>query len=259
MEKQTLKQLKRVLLVFVILMIPLSYVLYVAIKTDEVYFLVQESQMLNAQEIDNEELLRKIDFIMKLNPWNNALYGMKVNILISQKQYQSALKCSKERDAYITTGLIYEYLNEGDSAKIYYKKEVNRILNKINQFNDNPSLKRNLERQLAMLYKFIGDNENSVKYMKEIPDDIDYQEKKNLEWQDFYIENYKGGGYKNFLEGEISIFGTDSIPTGIDIDSLITANRFYYNGKSEIGETITYEIRKIFEQKAIECGMNKIE
>ena len=257
MDKQSFKKLKTVLIAFVILIIPLSYVLFVVVKTDEVYTIYQNEYRFGTKK-DNKEMLEKIDFALSLNPWNKSLLGMKVNLLMNNKQYHLALDYTKDIEAYETTALLYEYLNDEDSAKIYYKKEILRLENMLDNYKDEPTIFRSMERQLALLYTFIGDDANVIKYMKEMPVDIDYYDKINLQRIDFYIENYAGGGYKDYLEGERLVFGTDHISNSIDIDSLITANRFFYDGETCVGEKCTYKIRKIFEQKALKCGLNKI-
>ncbi len=41
---------------------------------------------------------------------------------MKQKEYGKALNCILETDAYFFTALLYEYLNNDDSAKICYRK-----------------------------------------------------------------------------------------------------------------------------------------
>ncbi len=128
---------------------------------------------------------------------------------------------------------------------------------KENTKDENLSLQ--IERQLALVYTFLGEKDNAKKYLKEVPGNFDKNQKRIIQQYDFYIENYKSGGYKDFLEGETVLLGIDSLQPNIDIDSLFEANRIYYSGYTTSGDDYEYEIKKIFEKKALSLGMNKIE
>jgi len=234
------------------------YFMYAASKFDEAKEAYNNLVVHNDNsKIDN--VLLKINDASKFIFWKKHLKELKIQLLIRKKEYRKALKYIKQTDAYLYTGLIYEILNKSDSAKIYYEKEIQRQIDNIDDYSDNLSLQLQAERNIGLLYTFVGNNNKAKEYLREIPSEIDSNERKILLQYDFYIENYQSGGYKDFIEGDIISFGIDSISKNIDLDSLIEANRFYYNGYIGSDNKYIYKVKRIFEEKAISCGMNKIE
>jgi HEPN domain-containing protein len=196
------------------------------------------------------ELINKADHCIF---WRKNRSSKKAQLYFKKKDYKKALIYSKETENFLLTSLIYEISNKPDSATVFYRKKIEKLLNTIKNIDDKV-LKLDAERQIALLYTFVGDSKAADKYLKPIPKDFDSRQKRMLLKYDFYIENYISGGYKDLLEGETVLFGIDSLPKYIDLDSLMNVHRFYFN------ESINskYKIKKIFENKAIKAGFNKL-
>ncbi len=258
MEKSIQKKLKIVLILFLILSIPLAFIVISSFKMDEANKAYEEAIIYN-DEKKIDIAIQKIDNAMKFVFWKSNLLNQKVQLLYAKKEYRKALVCTDKIEVYLFKGLIYEHLNNSDSAKIFYKKEIPLLKEQLKDYENNEDLSLQVERQIALVYTFLGEKEKAEKYIREIPNNYDINNKRIIQHYDFYIENYKSGGYKDFLEGETVSYGVDSIPKNLDLDSLFESNRFYYNGYSSTGDRHIYEIRKIFEKKAISIGMNRIE
>ncbi|NOX45786.1 MAG: hypothetical protein GXO89_02275 [Chlorobi bacterium] len=258
MERPIRKKLKTVVITFTILILPLLYLLFVLIKQDEANKAYEEAIVFGDKDKDNLAI-RKIDYAIRFVPWNRTLKNQKVQLLMKRKEYRKALNCILETDAYFFTALLYEYLNSDDSAKIYYRKGIPLLIEQLQDYNNDLVLLYQGERQVALFYTFLGEKEKAKKYLRKIPNTLDYYQTRIINQFDYYIESYQSGGYKDFLEGKTVFFGVDCIPKSIEIDSLIDANHFYYNGREGTGDDYQYEIKMIFEQKAVSCGMNKID
>ncbi|MFB6320808.1 hypothetical protein [Saccharicrinis sp. FJH54] len=257
MERSILKKLKLVLIAFTVLAIPMSYVIIASIKMDNANEAYKEVMINDGKKIDLA--IQKINNAQKIVFWKNNLTNQKAELLYKKKEYRKVLNCIGNTKAYLYKSLIYEHLNKSDSAKIFYEKEIPLLKERLSKCKNDAVLSLQIERQIALVYTFLGEKENASKYLKKIPNDFYFYQRRMIQEYDFYIEDYKSGGYKNYLEGETVIFGIDSLTSNIDIDSLFDSNRFYYNGYTSFDGEYEFKIKKIFEKKALSIGMNKIE
>ncbi|NOQ25544.1 MAG: hypothetical protein GQ564_09315 [Bacteroidales bacterium] len=257
MEKSIKNQLKIVIVAFIIIAFPMGYIVITSIKLDKANEAYEKAMIYDDKKIDLA--IQEIDNALKFVFWKSNLTNQKAQLLYKKKEYRKILNCIKNTKAHLYKGLIYEHLNKSDSAKVFYKKEIPELKEQLREYKDDENLSLQIERQIALVYTFLGETDNARKYLKEFTNDYDINQKRMLQEYDFYIENYKSGGYKDFLEGETVLFGIDSFPSNIDIDSLFELNRFYYKGYTATNDVYEYKIKKIFEKKAISIGMNKIE
>lgn len=257
MEKSNNRKLKIVFVAFIIIAFPLGYIMIALARQDKANNLYEKAMIYDDNKIDLA--IQEIDNALKFVFWKSNLTNQKVQLLYRKKEYRKILKCIENTKTYLYKGLIYEHLQNHDSANVFYSKEIPELKKQLSKHKGNEYLALQIERQLALLYTFLGKTDSARVLIKEIPKDYDLNRKRMIQQYDFYIENYQSGGYKDFLEGEIVHFGIDSLPTNLDIDSLFESNRFYYNGYTENGNVYQYEIKKIFERKALSLGMNKID
>jgi tetratricopeptide (TPR) repeat protein len=252
-EKSIKKKLRIVLISFMILLLPLGYFIRVSFVMDKTNRVYQ-----NAIEIGGQKnilaALNQIDKARSFIFWDIYMLHQKAQLLYKLKKYRRALETIKHKDNFIYQGLLYEHLEETDSAKICYKKAIVGLKKALRKQKDNIYLYSENERRIALMYAFLNDSVNSKKYLKQISSELDFFRKDMILRYDYYIDSYKSGGYKDFIEGETIYFNADSIPIGTDKDSLFRANRFYYNSYS--GNQ--YEIKALFEDKALLIGMQKI-
>ncbi len=253
LEKSIKKKLRIVLISFMILLLPLGYfirVTFIMDKTNEVYQ--------DAIEIGGRQnilaALNQIDKARSFIFWDIYMLHQKAQLLYKLKDYRQALETIKHKDNFIYQGLLYEHLGKSDSALICYKKAIPVLQKALRKQKDNIYLYSENERRIALMFAFLGDSVNSKKYLKPISSELDYFRRDMILRYDYYIDAYKNGGYKDFIEGETNYYNADSIPNRIDKDSLFRANRFYYNSYS--GNQ--YEIKALFEDKALLIGMRKI-
>ena len=257
MDKSIKKKLKIVLVAFIIIAIPIGYFMITSIKLDKANEAYEEAMIYDDNKIDLA--IQEIDNALRFVFGESNLTNQKAQLLYKKKEYRKILDCIENTKAYLYKGLIYEHLNNSDSAKIYYKKEIPKLKQQLKDYENDENLLFQVERQIALIYTFIGEQEKAIKYLKKIPNNFDFNQKRIIQQYDFYIENYKSGGYKDFLEGETVFYGVDSLSKSVDIDSLFEWNRFYYNGYTGSDDRCIYEIKKIFEQQAISSGLNKID
>jgi tetratricopeptide (TPR) repeat protein len=257
MDKTVKKKLKIVLWAFIIISIPVGFFIYSALLIDKAYKAFEEA-IFSDKNKDIELALKRIDNAESFAFFDNNLVNKKVQLLYRKKEYRKALNAVKRKDAYIYKGLLYEHLNRSDSAAILYEKVIPELKKKWKKNRGNAYLAYEIERQIALFYTFLNQSESAKEYLNEIPKEYDPELRELLLHYDYYIENYISGGYKDYIEGETLLFGIDSI-SDMNMDSLFAANRFYFDSHSYSGNKHKYEIKKIFEQKAIGIGMNRIE
>lgn len=256
MEKVFRGKLKVILIAFILVSIPIAYIVVLSLKLDKANKAYEEVIIFD-DDSKIDLAIQKIDAARKFVFWKSNLLNQKVQLLYRKKKYREILKCSENIDAYLFKGLIYEHLNQSDSAHLFYKKEIPELKKSLKDYRNNENLLLQVERQIALVYTFLGETEKAREYLRDIPENYDFQQRESIQIYDFYIESYKSGGFKDFLEGETAYFDKDSISKSLDFDSLVEANRFYFNGNTVIDNSSLYEIKTIFEQKALVIGMNK--
>ncbi|MBS2213996.1 hypothetical protein KEM09_21485 [Carboxylicivirga mesophila] len=257
MEKSVIKKLRIVLWAFIIISIPAGYYIYSASLLDKAYKAWEVASISDKDE-DIEFALNKIEEAEPFAIFDKNLVNIKVQLLYRKKEYRKVLEAIEEKNLLIYKGLLYEHLDRSDSAAICYEKAIPMLKNQQKKIKKDVHFANEIGRQIALCYTFLSQTDSANKYLTKIPEDYDPELKEWLLQYDYYIENYVSGGYKDYLEGETLLFGTDSI-SNMNIDSLFTANRFYFDNHSSRGNKHEYEIKKIFEQKAISIGMNRIE
>ncbi|HEY6913314.1 MAG TPA: hypothetical protein VI413_01470 [Paludibacter sp.] len=256
MEKSIKKKIEIVFVAFIIIALPMGYIMIASIKQEKANKAYEQAMVYDDNKIDFA--IQEIDNALKFVFWKSNLTNQKVQLLYKKKEYRKILNCIKNTKAYLYKGLIYEQLQESDSANVFYIKEIPELKKQLGEYSDKEYLSLQIERQLALIYTFLKETDSARIFLKEIPNDYNLIQKRMIQQYDFYIENYQSGGYKDFLEGETVHFGMDSLPSNLDIDSLFEKNRFYYNGYTTNDNVYEYEIKKIFEKKALSLGMNKI-
>jgi len=257
MDKSTRKKIRIVLIAFFIISIPAGYYIYTAILLDKAYKAYERAIIMD----EDDEIELALTIINKIEPfafYDQNLTNIKVQLLYRQKEYRKALNAVGKIDAYIYKALLYEHLNRSDSAFLLYEKVIPKLKRQQKKNKKNIHLAYEIERQIALFYTFLNQNESANEFLSKIPEDYNPELREMLHHYDYYIENYVSGGYKDYLEGETVLFGIDSIPK-VNVDSLFEANRFYYDSYSSSSKKYEYEIKKIFEQKAINVGMNRIK
>ncbi len=262
MDKLIKKKLKFVLIGFLIAVIPIGYWLYFSLQFDKANKAFNEGNFTdNKTQIEN--CIKEIDKALKIIPWNKNLNSWKSTLNFKIGNYKEALNYALKIDAYLYAGMIYEYLEQPDSAIMFYKKLIKPQIKQMKKLDDIGG--RTLaERQIALVYNFIGDSCKVVEYLKEIPIETNYQMREMILQYDYYIENYKSGGYKDFLYGEIICMKNDSLSEKFVIDSLIDVNRFYYDSYSSSqvkgrDENAVYGFKEIFKDKATSLGFIEID
>lgn len=270
MKKPANKRLKRVLIAFVIIMIPLSYIIALAYSIDLNDKAVENAIILHPN--DKIEINKSIDHIniaIKIYPWNYSFRMNKAQMLMKLNNYRGALNSAKKGTdlnkqypyglEYI--GMIYEYLDLPDSAKIYYSKAIDRYKQKLEHKNNNIRL----TQEIALLYTFLNDSINANKFITHLSKDTDDNTKELLKIFNFYIENYQSGGLKDFYEGETIRMIHNSINNDSIIDNLLLKNRIYPNTANgtivfeNYDNKKVYRFRKIFEDKAKSIGFIEIK
>lgn len=257
MDKQTKKRIKIVLIGFCVLIIPISYWMYSSIVFERANQAFNEAQFSEDSEII-EKSIAEIAKALKVKPWDKILKSMISTLHLKNGDYYYALDFALKNNAYLYSGMIYEYLEKPDSAKIYYKLAVEQYKKQLNKLKE-IEIKLQVERQISLIYTFIEDTLMAKKYLNDIPPEIDYQMRKMIMQYDYYIENYSKGGYKDFLYGEIICMKNDSISDSYVIDSLLEANRFYYEEYflekiENQKEKAIFKFKKIFQDKAQRIG-----
>lgn len=257
MDKSLKKKLKIILWALVIISIPAGFFIYSAFLLDKAYEAYEVTSYSDKIE-DIELALKRIDDAEPFAFYDKNLANIKFKLLYSNKEYRKALNALRNKEAIIQKALLYEQLGRSDSALIYYEKAIPKLKRQLKKNKKDVYRTYEIERQIALYYTFLNQTESASDYLSELPADFNPEYKEMILHYDYYIENYVSGGYKDYWEGETIMFGIDSI-LNMNIDSLITANRFYYNSYSSSGNKYEYEIKKIFEGKAIEIGMNRLD
>lgn len=256
MDNTTKRKLKIVVYAFIFISVPFAFFTYTSILRDQAH-LAYEKAILSDDTDKVDIALEKIIKAEKLSLFDGKLVNIKAQLLYQKKEYRKALKAIEKKEVYIYQALLYEHLGKIDSAKLCYERAIPELERQLKKQKD-VNLAYQLERQIALFYTFLGQIDKAKNLLPQIPENYNPDLKELLLNHDFYIENYISGGYKDFLEGETIRFTADSIPENIDIDSLMLSNRFYANSSSSSGDKREFEIKKIFEQKAIEIGLKKI-
>jgi len=256
MNKDNIRKLKFVIVAFLIISIPLSYILYTATlvyEANEAY----NSYIFSFEPDDNELIIQKIDKALGYAFWDKQLIRNKIHLLKTEERFQEAVNLSVNTNMHIQTALLFELLNKSDSAKLFYQKEIDQQTDYLNDENEEIFIRLNRERTIALMYTFLGEQIKAQKYLSNIPETLSAPLRRSLLTNDFYIESYKNGGYLDYIAGETDIYVFDNQENEIDVDSLFEANRFYSVAESYSKGICTYEIKKIFEDKALENGFRK--
>jgi len=257
-----MKNIRFVLIGFFIALIPIGYWTYSSMMFDKANKAFNEGNFSeNNTQIEN--CIKEIDKALRIMPWSKNLNSWKSSLYLKTGNYREALNYALKVDEFLYAGMIYEYMEQPDSAKIFYKKAIKTQIKQLRKL-DNVESKILAERQIALIYNFIGDSDKVSEYLKEIPAETNYQMRKMILQYDYYIENYKSGGYKDFLYGKKIYMKNDSINDDYTIDSIIDAKRFYYNNYSwsQIegqDEESVYEFEEIFKFKATSIGFKEID
>jgi tetratricopeptide (TPR) repeat protein len=261
MDKLIKKKLKFILVGFLIAIIPIGYLMYSSLLFENANKAFNEGNF-SDDKVQIEDCIKEIDKALRVTPWSKYLNSWKSTLNLKIGNYREALDYALENDAYLYAGMIYEYLENPDSAKIYYKKSIRSYIKQLKKLDDTEALL--VERQIALIYNFIGDSDKVNDYLKDIPIETNYQMRKLIHRYDYYIENYQSGGYKNFLNGNKICMKNDSISDKYTVDSLIDANRIYYDKYSSRkikgqDERAVYEFKEIFKDKASSIGFIEID
>jgi tetratricopeptide (TPR) repeat protein len=269
MDKKSKRKIKIVLIVFGILIIPIGYLIAILYSINMHDDAIKRAQMEYPNDLEiTKNSIETINKAIKIYPWNYLFWINKAQLQTKLEDYRAALNSAQRAtdlnndyaEGLEYKGLIYEFLNQPDSAEIYYQKAIDKYKERFKRENDNLLL----NREIALLYTFIGKTTKANDFLTPIPDTLNYYRKNMIHRYDYYIENYKSGGLKNFLHGETVKMRHDSITDKNALDSLIEANRIYTNEtntkKIESGKAETiYIFKEIFKDKAKTIGFREIE
>ncbi len=268
MDKTTKKKIRFVLIAFCILIVPIGYLAAIsyAIKIHDNALELAQIKYPDDPNV-TQKSIKEIDKAIKIYPWNYLFYMNKAQLQMTLKDYEevliSARKGTEKNNQYAEglefQGLVYEYLGQPDSAKILYSKSIEKYKIRLIENPDNQFI----NRQIALLYTFSGKINNAKTYLIDIPDTVEFHTKQMIEQFDFYIENYKTGGLKDFLSGETINMINDSITDDYKLDSLIQSIRIYSNGHTTVRrpnqeKKFIYKFRDIFKEKAESIGFKQI-
>ena len=262
MDRLIKKKIRFVLIGFLIALIPIGYWIYSSMMFEKANKAFNDGNFSeNNKEIEN--CIKEIDKALRIMPWSKNLNSWKSSLNLKIGNYREALDYAFRVDAYLYAGMIYEYMEQPDSAKIFYEKSIKPQKKQLKKLDDNEA-KILAERQIALIYNFIGDSDKVGEYLREIPAETNYQMRKMILQYDYYIENYQSGGYKDFLYGTKICMKNDSLTDKYTIDSLIDVKRFYYDNYSsrqikDKPEKAVYEFKEIFKDKANAIGFKEID
>jgi hypothetical protein len=262
MNNKTRKKIRFVLIGFFIVMIPITYWIYASMtfdKATKAFTLCSES----IEQHHREDCIKDIDRALKIIPWSKSLKSYKGSLLFKNGDLNGSLKYSIDSEAYLFTGMLYEYLDKPDSAKIFYHKSIIQYKRQADKEND-LELRLQYERIVALLYTFVDDSLTAKSYMHPIPDDLHFSMKELLLRYDYYIENYSGGGYRDYLYGETVCMTQAMFDNSYRVDSLLKANRILYDSEmfKHINDSIKlkiYEFKAIFKDKATKIGFREVD
>jgi len=268
MDKTTKKKIRFVLIAFCILIVPIGYLAAIsyAIKIHDNALELAQIKYPDDPNV-TQKSIKEIDKAIKIYPWNYLFYMNKAQLQLTLKDYEevliSARKGTEKNNQYAEglefQGLVYEYLGQPDSAKILYSKSIEKYKIRLSENPDNQFI----NRQIALLYTFTGKINNTQIYLIDIPNTVELHTKQMIEQFDFYIENYKTGGLKDFLSDETINMIIDSITDDYKLDSLIQSIRIYSNGHTTVRrpnqeKKFIYKFRDIFKEKAESIGFKQI-
>lgn len=268
MDTQIKKKLKIVLIAFAILIIPLGYLIAISFSI-KIHNVALEKAMVRYPDDKSviKESINEIDKAIRIYPWNYLFHMSKAELqielndcrgaLISAKKATDLKKQYAEGIEYI--GMIYEFLNQPDSAKNYYLKAIDKYKKRL----ENKSNNNMVNIEIALLYSFLRDSVKSNHYLKCASNDTDIYSKLMYDRYDYYIENYKSGGLKDFMFGETVEMVNNSVKNENQIDSLLNNRRIYYDSRSSISGKnkqikSVYLFKRIFKNKAESIGFKEI-
>ena len=261
MDKTTnKKKIRFILIAFCILIIPIGYLAAISYAIKIHNNALELAQIKYPSDLNvTQKSIKEIDKAIKIYPWNYLFYMNKAQLQMKLKNYGEALisarngteKNNQYAEGLEFQGLIYEYLGQLDSAKNLYSKAIDKYKIRLSENPDNQLT----NRKIALLYTIIGDTNNSKAYLTDIYETSEYYDKEMIERYDFYIENYKSGGLRDFLSNESIDMVNDSITDDYELDSLIHSLRIYSNGHTTIVGTnqekeLIYKFRDVFKEKA---------
>jgi tetratricopeptide (TPR) repeat protein len=259
MDKITRKRIKIVLISFCIVIILLGYIFYASM----VYQNANQSYNIGYGSEDKAQIMNSINQLnsaLKVIPWSKNLRSWKYMLYFKNGDYDKALKFAKARKDNKFISIIYESIGKPDSAKLYYRKQIDFEIKELKKQKDNYS-KLTIQRQIALLYTFLGEKEVAKKYMTDLSV-ADQANREYLQHFDFYIENYKSGGLNDYYFGKTICMRNDSINNRFTLDSLMTVDRFVYESYSSTKfdkdkEVAIYKFREIYKTKAQKLGFKE--
>lgn len=259
MDNETSKKLKRILISFVILIFPVGYLFTIVYA-----FKIHTETIENLSNSDDQKeinvAIMELDKALRIVPWSSAIRESKYRLHFRTGNYRIVLNYALENDAYEYAAMMYEYLEKPDSAKIYYTKIINEGLYE-NEIADEKNImnKYAIQRHIALIYTFLGDTIIAKKYLLELNDTLNFEQKEFILGYDFYIDNYHFGGSKDFFYGETVSMTNDTISKEYNVDSLLMANRITSRGSSGTRQKTEYIFRLIHKEKAENIGFKQIE
>ncbi len=260
------KKWKIIITSFIIILFPLSYVTLISLGLDK----QKEAYCKACQYPENRELsenaLAIMEKVMKFHPWNYMNWMNKAQIQMNLKDFEGALISAKRgtelNDNYAEgleyQAILYEYLDKPEDAKRYYIKAIEKYKERLS--GDKELFLTHIE--LAMLYKFIGEHDNSRKHL-ELAKELSEPNMQDYIYQyECYLNHYLSGGMLDYLEGEMVDLYHLSIHNSHTLDSICHANGIAYSGYSTTPKdgmnVVKVQFRAIFKDKAIQIGFKEI-
>ena len=259
MDNTTRKKLRNVLIAFVILIIPIGY-LFAVTYAFNVHVETMDNLIFTENKEDIKNGVMELDRVLKIVPWSSAIKGSKDELFIKLGEYRIVLNRALKTDSYGQVALMYEFLNEPDSAKIYYRKIITEGKFEYAINHEEELLKKYaLKRYTALLYTFLGDSNNARKHLDNLPETLTDHQKLYISGYDFYIDSYESGGFMDFIHGERITMINDTLSSNYNIDSLLLSNRITYGSKSANGDKTECEFKLCYKEKAEKIGFKEIK
>lgn len=259
MDKETSVNLKRVVIAFAIIMLPLTYLILVSIGFDKQEKAYIDACMHRGDTVLVNSSLKIMEKAMKIYPWHYMHWMNKSQVQTFLSDYRGALESAKRgaelrnnyAEGFEGVGYIYEYLEQPDSARLFYSKAINLYQERL----ENDSMDSFANTSIAILYCFINDFIKARLHIDQAMEYADDDMKVSIRWYSNYINHCQNGRYIDLFEFKTVKLHFNKSIDSLNIDSLCQVNGINYEGSSSSGdENTTYFFREIYKDKASEIG-----
>jgi tetratricopeptide (TPR) repeat protein len=172
------KEIRFIIIGFIVVMIPLGFIVKRSIAID-----IQKEAIdlihFGYTQKDKEKALEKINLAIRLAPRNYLFYVTKAEILESLGKHREAInefyKIHEFKDnyaeGYVAIGMQYERLGYADSAIIFYNSAMDSYNYRIEKYANNKEKLYNARPNKAYVYDLLGDSNSSDLEFKKLKND----------------------------------------------------------------------------------------